>query len=102
MPKEEKNSQSYKYNLLDHKPQLIQFFKRLHIDDIINESEIVEVDTTTLIASGLDEIVNSLIDDTERTLPILSNAYKEAYFSIKNENTNAVITIKKLPMETTN
>ena len=101
MPKEEKNSQSYKYNLLDHKPQLIQFFKRLHIDDIINESEIVEVDTTTLIASGLDEIVNSLIDDTERTLPILSNAYKEAYFSIKNENTNAVITIKKLPMETT-
>ena len=87
--------------LMKYKPQLIQFFKKMHSEDIINESELVEINTYDLIASGLGNIVDILLENPEKILSILSGAYKEAYYSIKIENTDAVITIKRLPKQTT-
>ena len=87
--------------LMKYEPQLIQFFKKMHSEDIINESELVEINTYDLIASGLGNIVDILLENPEKILSILSGAYKEAYYSIKIENTDAVITIKRLPKQTT-
>ncbi|AEH06281.1 ATP-binding protein [Methanothermococcus okinawensis] len=98
-PKEEKEEDDYA--LLTYKSQLIQFFKTAHSEDIRTDSELVEIDTSNLISSGLGAVVDMLIENPEKTLTLLSEAYKEAYYSFNNEDTDAVVTIKKLPTSTT-
>ena len=85
----------------DYKSSLVQFFKDVHIEDIINEKSIVEVDTSVLVGSGFDEFVEYLIDDPEKALLVLSDAYNEAYYLYHNKKADVVVTIKRLVDETT-
>ena len=94
-------TENIEQELMKYQPQLMDFFRTFHSEDIINESELVEINTDDLIISGLGNLVDILLENPEKTLSVLSDAYKEAYYSIKIENTDAVVTIKKLPEQTT-
>ena len=97
-PKEKKE---YNDKIYTYKSKLVQFFKSAHMEDIIEDSKFVEVDTADLIISGLGDIVDELLDNPEKMLSVFTEAYKEAHYSVRTEKIDAVVTIKRLPTQTT-
>ena len=94
-------TENIEQELMKFKQLLTNFLREFHNEDIIMESELVEIDTTLWIGTPLSELVDKLIEAPEHTLKFITETYKDIYYSMKLENTDAVITIKKLPESTT-
>ncbi len=86
--------------LQQYTPLLTNFFKEFHSDDIIMERELVEIDTTKWIGTPLSTLIDKLIEAPEQVLKFITETYKEVFYGMKLENTDAVVTIKKLPTQT--
>lgn len=79
------------------RPRLTECLKTLNFQDIISEKKKVAIDLNNIYEHGLIEFMEFLEEDPIEGLDLLNECYSDAYFAIKTEKPDIVITLKNLP-----
>lgn len=77
--------------------KLIPYFKEFHPEDIINENNRVIVDLNQVYSYGMFEFLDYLNENPYSAIELLNDAYRNAYFSYKMEDSDCTVTVNNLP-----
>jgi replicative DNA helicase Mcm len=79
------------------RPKLTECLKTLNFQDIISEKKKIAINLDNIYQNGLIEFMEYLEEDPISGLDLLKDCYCDAYYAMKNEKPDIVITVKNLP-----
>ncbi|MBM7409770.1 ATP-binding protein [Methanococcus maripaludis] len=81
------------------RPRLTECLKTLNFQDIISEKKKVAVDIDNIYKHGVIDFIEFLEEFPKEGIELLEECYSDAYYSIKTEKPDIVITVKNIPEE---
>ena len=92
-----KKDEKLKEKIEKLKPDIINYLRNVHQEDIISENETITVDLNKLYNYGVIEFIEYLVKNPYAGMEILNECYGEAYFALKTEYPVCSIYIKNIP-----
>ena len=79
------------------RPKLTECLKTLNFQDIISEKRKVAIDLDNIYKHGVIDFVEFLEEFPNEGIELLEECYSDAYYAIKTEKPDIVITVKNIP-----
>ncbi|MBA2862641.1 minichromosome maintenance protein MCM [Methanococcus maripaludis] len=79
------------------RPKLTECLKTLNFQDIISEKRKIAIDLDNIYKHGVIDFVEFLEEFPNEGIELLEECYSDAYYAIKTEKPDIVITVKNIP-----